>query len=147
MVKTDKTINGSPKSNPEPGNTNPDLQKQAAEMRNRVHAAEGQVVLALSVVPRYRHQSIADLQNLVLEPLLRDRIAIATPIGGEGADAPDGGAAAGPGPAEEDGRGRRWRGGMNGRQAFRSEGVDAKSKPWLICVHNVAFAASALYAQ
>ena len=29
-------------------------------------------------VPCYRHQSIADLQTLVLEPLMRDRVAIAT---------------------------------------------------------------------
>jgi hypothetical protein len=99
----------------------------------------GQVVLALTVVPRYRHQSIADLQSLVLEPLLRDHNAVAAPAGGEGADAPDGGAPGGPGPAEEDGRGRRWRGGMNGRQAFWCEGVDAESKSWLICVQNVAF--------
>jgi cytolysin-activating lysine-acyltransferase len=56
----------------------PELLKQAAEVRTRLHAAVGQVVLALSQVPRYRHSSIADLQNLVLEPLMRDRIAIAT---------------------------------------------------------------------
>jgi cytolysin-activating lysine-acyltransferase len=37
-------------------------------------------MLALSVVPRYRHQSLADLQNLVLEPLMRDRIAIASAV-------------------------------------------------------------------
>lgn len=29
--------------------------------------------------PRYRNQSIADLQHLVLEPLIRDRIAMAYP--------------------------------------------------------------------
>lgn len=51
---------------------------RAADVRTRIHAAVGQVVLALTVVPRYRHQSIADLQTLVLEPLMRDRIAIAT---------------------------------------------------------------------
>jgi len=28
-------------------------------------------------LPRYRHQSIGDLQSLVLEPLIRDRIALA----------------------------------------------------------------------
>ena len=31
--------------------------------------------------PRYRHQTHADLQPLVLEPLIRDRIAIAHPKG------------------------------------------------------------------
>jgi hemolysin-activating ACP:hemolysin acyltransferase len=89
MVKTDKTINGSSKNNSEPADKNPDRQKQAAEVRHRIHAAVGQVVLALTVVPRYRHQSIADLQSLVLEPLLRDRIAIATPVAAEGDDHPD----------------------------------------------------------
>lgn len=34
--------------------------------------------MALMQTPRYRHLSIADLEWLVLEPLLRDRIAIAS---------------------------------------------------------------------
>jgi cytolysin-activating lysine-acyltransferase len=61
---------------------------QIAQVRRSIHAAVGQVVLALSVVPRYRHQSIADLQTLVLEPLMRDRVAIATaaPAAAEDAD-------------------------------------------------------------
>ncbi|SDX67534.1 RTX toxin acyltransferase family protein [Ruegeria halocynthiae] len=33
--------------------------------------------MAFMVLPRYRHQSIADLQHLVLDPLIRDRIAMA----------------------------------------------------------------------
>jgi cytolysin-activating lysine-acyltransferase len=101
-------------NNAELQTNNLELQKQAADVRNRIHSAVGQVVLALTVVPRYRHQSIADLQSLVLEhgqkkwepvfrpamrppkntPLMRDRIAIATPAGAEGADNP-GGALAG----------------------------------------------------
>lgn len=55
-----------------------DEQKKIAEVRHRIHGAVGQVALALSLVPRYRHHSLADLQTLVIEPLLRDRIAIAT---------------------------------------------------------------------
>jgi cytolysin-activating lysine-acyltransferase len=35
----------------------------------------GQVVLALGAVPRYRHQSIADLPSLVLETLMRKRVS------------------------------------------------------------------------
>ncbi|WP_281241188.1 toxin-activating lysine-acyltransferase [Ruegeria halocynthiae] len=34
-------------------------------------------MMAFMVLPRYRHQSIADLQHLVLDPLIRDRIAMA----------------------------------------------------------------------
>jgi cytolysin-activating lysine-acyltransferase len=94
MAKTDNKTNGTTQNNAELQNKSPELQKQAAEVRNRIHSAVGQVVLALTVVPRYRHQSIADLQSLVLEPLMRDRIAIATPAGAEGADNP-GGALAG----------------------------------------------------
>ncbi|WP_052341321.1 toxin-activating lysine-acyltransferase [Salinarimonas rosea] len=55
-----------------------------AEVRGRLLGAVGQVTLALAGLPRYRHQSLADLQSLVLEPLVRDRIAIATPRAGEG---------------------------------------------------------------
>lgn len=81
-------------NNAELQNKSPELQNHAVDVRNRIHSAVGQVVLALTVVPRYRHQSIADLQSLVLEPLMRDRIAIATPSGAEGVDNP-GGALAG----------------------------------------------------
>jgi hemolysin-activating ACP:hemolysin acyltransferase len=35
--------------------------------------------MAMMALPRYRHQTIADLQHMVLEPLIRDRIAIAYP--------------------------------------------------------------------
>jgi cytolysin-activating lysine-acyltransferase len=75
---------------PTPAPISPELLKQAAEVRTRLHAAVGQVVLALSQVPRYRHSSPktrgADLQDLVLEPLMRGpldqaSIAIATSDG------------------------------------------------------------------
>jgi cytolysin-activating lysine-acyltransferase len=69
-----------------------DNTKEIAEVRRRIHAAVGQVALALTVVPRYRHHSIADLQSLVLEPLMRDRVAIAT---AKGEDDAVGGALAG----------------------------------------------------
>jgi cytolysin-activating lysine-acyltransferase len=92
---TAKSTNGkaSPAATQTPAPLSPELLKQAAEVRTRLHAAVGQVVLALSQVPRYRHSSIADLQDLVLEPLMRDRIAIAT-SDGAGNDGP-GGALAG----------------------------------------------------
>jgi cytolysin-activating lysine-acyltransferase len=64
-----------------------ELTKKFSDVRDRVHAAVGQVTLALSVVPRYRHQSIADLQTLVVDPLMRDRIAIASERSEDGAGA------------------------------------------------------------
>lgn len=36
----------------------------------------------MPAVPRYRHLSLADIQSFVLDPLLRDRIAIAAPKDG-----------------------------------------------------------------
>lgn len=35
--------------------------------------------MAMMNLPRYRHQSLGDLPQLVMEPLIRDRIAIARP--------------------------------------------------------------------
>lgn len=37
----------------------------------------GQVVLAIMNLPRYRHQALGDLMHVVLDPLMRDRVAIA----------------------------------------------------------------------
>jgi len=50
-----------------------------AELRTQVRESFGQVVMAMMNLPRYRHQSLGDLAQLVLEPLIRDRIAIARP--------------------------------------------------------------------
>jgi cytolysin-activating lysine-acyltransferase len=64
-------------------------QQKGEEARLRIQAAVGQVVLALSSTPRYRQLPFSDLQALVLDPLLRDRIALAnarhedgTPVAG-----------------------------------------------------------------
>ena len=45
-------------------------------VRAKVHESFGQVALAMTATPRYRRLSIADLQHLLLEPLIRDRVAI-----------------------------------------------------------------------
>jgi hemolysin-activating ACP:hemolysin acyltransferase len=55
----------------------PELLKKVAQLRLHVRESFGKVVMAMMMLPRYRHQSIADLQHLVLEPLIRDRIAVA----------------------------------------------------------------------
>ena len=66
---------------PEPGGPSPAMPPEAraklAEIRARLEVRVGQLVLMLMNVPRYRHQTLADLNHLILEPLLRDRIAIA----------------------------------------------------------------------
>ena len=59
----------------------PEMLGKIAELRAQVRESFGKIVMAMMALPRYRHQTLADLQPLVLEPLLRDRIAIAHPKG------------------------------------------------------------------
>ncbi|MGL5839643.1 MAG: toxin-activating lysine-acyltransferase [Sphingorhabdus sp.] len=47
------------------------------QVRQRMHAEIGQIVLAMMKAPRYRHHSIAELQALLLDPMAKDRVAIA----------------------------------------------------------------------
>jgi cytolysin-activating lysine-acyltransferase len=64
--------------------------KKAEEARFRIQAAVGQVVLALSSTPRYRQLPFSELQALVLDPLLRDRVALASPRAEDGTAATSG---------------------------------------------------------
>ena len=48
-------------------------------LRSQVRESFGKIVMAMMGLPRHRHQTLADLQPLVPEPLIRDRIAIAHP--------------------------------------------------------------------
>lgn len=57
--------------------------------RARLHEAFGKVALVMMTLPRYRHLSIADLQSLALDPLMRDRIALAAPAKDDGAQPGD----------------------------------------------------------
>jgi len=57
----------------------PEIAKKIATMRSHVRESFGKVVMAMMLLPRYRRQSLDDLQHLVLEPLIADRIAIAYP--------------------------------------------------------------------
>ena len=57
----------------------PEVAKKLAEVRSAVRESFGKIVMALMMTPRYRNQTIGDLQHLVLEPLIRDRVAIAYP--------------------------------------------------------------------
>jgi hemolysin-activating ACP:hemolysin acyltransferase len=51
---------------------------QIDALRTKIQLSIGQIVLLMANLPRYRNQTLADLSHLVLEPLLRDRISIAT---------------------------------------------------------------------
>ncbi|WP_425073456.1 toxin-activating lysine-acyltransferase [Sagittula sp. S175] len=59
------------------------------ELRSHVRQTYGHVVMAMMALPRYRHQTLADLQHLVLDPLVHDRIAIAYSRKAEGDVQPD----------------------------------------------------------
>lgn len=56
----------------------PETLRKVAALRAKIQETFGKVALAMISVPRYRHLSIADLSHLVLDPLMRDRIAIAS---------------------------------------------------------------------
>lgn len=60
------------------------LASKLAAVRSQIRESFGNVVMTMMMLPRYRHQSLADLQPLVLEPLIRDRVAIAYPGKTEG---------------------------------------------------------------
>ena len=52
---------------------------QIARLRARVRESFGSVAMTMMMLPQYRNQTVADLQHLILEPLVQDRISIAYP--------------------------------------------------------------------
>jgi hemolysin-activating ACP:hemolysin acyltransferase len=48
-------------------------------LRARLREQFGMAAMALMMVPRYRSQSLADLQHVLLDPMLSDRVAMAYP--------------------------------------------------------------------
>lgn len=69
-------VNGAGGEAPAP-QLDPEILKKVVQLRLQVRESFGKVVMAMMMLARYRHQTVADLQHLVLEPLIRDRIAIA----------------------------------------------------------------------
>ena len=78
MTKT-RNENGAEKKSAPEGSVDPEVLKKIAALRTQVRESFGKVVMAMMGLPRYRHQTLSDLQHLVLDPLIRDRIAIAFP--------------------------------------------------------------------
>jgi cytolysin-activating lysine-acyltransferase len=82
MAKNSEIKNGSnggiPKvKNPSTQPLDPAVLEKIAEIRSKVNETFGKVALAMMATPRYRNLSIGDLAHLVLDPLIRDRVAIA----------------------------------------------------------------------
>ena len=86
----DKAAASGPSDSPEAAQPqlDPEIAAKIAGLRSHVRESFGKVVMSMMMLPRYRQQTLADLQHLVLEPLIRDRIAIAQRAG-EGAQAQD----------------------------------------------------------
>ncbi|TZG32925.1 toxin-activating lysine-acyltransferase [Agrobacterium sp. B1(2019)] len=57
---------------------NDDVIRKLLQAKGQIFSVFGQVVFALSSVPRYRSQSLSDLSHLVIDPLSHDRIVIAS---------------------------------------------------------------------
>jgi len=80
--KTNGTASKAAKEDAKPEQS-PQVDAQMAAKISQLRAAlrenYGKVVMALSMVPRYRSQMLSDLQHLVLDPMLQDRIAMAYP--------------------------------------------------------------------
>ena len=70
-----------------PREISPEMRAKLAELRERVQLSVGQAVLAMMNLPRYKGQSLGDLGHLLIEPLLRDRLAIAAARKKDGGEA------------------------------------------------------------
>lgn len=66
-------------SDTEPGQIDSETLAKLSSLRAQVRENFGKIAMAMMALPRYRHQTIADLQSLVLDPLMRDKIALAYP--------------------------------------------------------------------
>ncbi|KEO89375.1 hypothetical protein EH31_12055 [Erythrobacter longus] len=85
--KVSKGAKSATKAKPEQTEISPEMREKLAELRERVQVSVGQTVLAMMNLPRYKGQSLSDLNHLVIEPLLRDRLAIASAKKKEGDEA------------------------------------------------------------
>lgn len=55
----------------------PEVAHKIATLRATLRENFGKIAMAMMMVPRYRAQTLGDLQHLVLDPMLKDRVAIA----------------------------------------------------------------------
>ncbi len=62
---------------PENAAIDPEIARKIAALRSTLRENFGKIVMALMMVPRYRTQMLGDLQHLVLDPMLKDRVAVA----------------------------------------------------------------------
>lgn len=65
-----------------PAAADPEVLKKLAALRAQMRESFGGIVMAMMALPRYRDQTLGDLKQLVLEPLVRDRLVTAQASGG-----------------------------------------------------------------
>ena len=70
---------------PEADARDPALAPKLAEFRQHLQNSFAMVVITMMTTPRYKHCSIGELEGLVLDPLLRGRVAIAQARAKDGA--------------------------------------------------------------
>lgn len=118
-----------------PQQLDPEVAAKIASLRSHVRESFGKVVMAMMMLPRYRQQTLADLQHLVLEPLIRDRIAIAQKQGDNAAAQDIAGVAIWASVSDEtDERIRDQIKGGNWPLRLRAEDWNSGSNNWLIDV-------------
>lgn len=66
-----------PGANPPPAGQDAGAVRAFTAARAQPREGFGDIVMAMMARSRHRHQTLADLQHLVLEPLLKDRVSIA----------------------------------------------------------------------
>lgn len=77
-------------TNPQPTQQiDPEVAQKIGQLRSSLRENFGKAVMALMMVPRYRSQMLADLQHIVLDPMLKDRLAFAYPSKADQDLAPD----------------------------------------------------------
>lgn len=79
MNEPSKTADAAPTDGAQKPEMTPEIQRKIARLRAALRENFGMAVLALMNLPRYNSQSVADLQHLVLDPMMNDRIAFAYP--------------------------------------------------------------------
>ncbi|WP_254796887.1 toxin-activating lysine-acyltransferase [Sulfitobacter albidus] len=82
---SDETLNGADKNGARVDQPDPEVMEKLVGLRTQVRENFGAVAMAMTALARYRHSSLADLQHLILDPLMRDRIAMAYPNGDKNA--------------------------------------------------------------
>ncbi len=87
-VKEDGSPRPPAEDDAERGQPDPRMIAQIMALRTRLHGVFAQATMAMMSTPRYRHHTLAELQHLALEPMIRDRIAVASPPQKEGEPEP-----------------------------------------------------------